>query len=47
MLTGTENILLGRIFIIYRLGAMAGDSENITRNDDISRGVLPRGKYHH
>ena len=33
-------------FIIYRPGAR-GIRRNITRSDDISRGALPRGKYHH
>ena len=32
--------------IIYRPGAR-GIRRNITRSDDISRGALPRGKYHH
>jgi hypothetical protein len=32
--------------IIYRPGAR-GFRQNITQSDDISRGALPRGKYHH
>jgi hypothetical protein len=33
-------------FIIYRPG-VRGIRRNIIRSDDISRGALPRGKYHH
>ena len=36
----------GGTIIIYRPGAR-GIRRNITRSDDISRGALPRGKYHH
>jgi hypothetical protein len=38
--------MYSRIFIIYRPGAR-GIRRNISRSDDIFRGALPRGKYHH
>jgi hypothetical protein len=41
-----NNLYTGIIFIIYRPGAR-GIRRNISRSDDIFRGALPRGKYHH
>jgi hypothetical protein len=45
IMTVSKCIYCRRPIIIYRPGAR-GIRWSITRSDDISRGALPRGKYH-